>query len=66
MDRFFRVTSCDRCSNKLVSRTMSWFTEETICNECSIKESELKSKLRNNGDTTNYEGCGYVPSVRNI
>lgn len=60
MDDFFAKDNCDRCGAKLVSRTMSWFTEECICMQCSIDEGILRSKLPNRG--TNYEGCGYIPN----
>jgi recombinational DNA repair protein (RecF pathway) len=62
MDRFFEVTKCERCGNSLESRTTSWFTEETICMECSYKEDEIKRKLRSEGKS-DMEGCGYIPSV---
>jgi len=65
MDDFFNKESCDRCSSPLKGgRTMSWFTEETLCMECVKKEKELKSKLRESGDNDNYVGCGYIPTVR--
>jgi len=43
---------------------MSWFTEETICMECSDKERAIKAALRLKGqDDADYEGCGYIPKV---
>ena len=62
---FLTATECDRCGNRLGSmRTTSWFTEETICNECSDKERDIKSKLRAQGiGEFTMEGCGYVPEV---
>jgi hypothetical protein len=60
-DTFFDKKTCDRCPNSLESRTMSWFTEETICMECSQKEREIRIKLPNHG--RDLEGCGYVPRV---
>jgi len=62
---FFHQKHCDRCKKEFgVARTMSWFTEETICMPCSNKESELKSKLREAGiDDSEIEGCGYVPDL---
>ena len=60
MDRFFTDENCDRCKNSLESgRTMSWFTEEAICMDCSSKERELRGTLPKNG--FDYEGCGYIP-----
>lgn len=59
-DTFFSQTNCDRCGSKLTIRTMSWFTEETICMECKTKESAIRAKLPDNG--TNWEGCGYIPN----
>ena len=64
MDSFFTQTECDRCNGELRVRTMSWFNEECICNECSGKEKQLRSDLRNSGDNTNYEGCGYIPELK--
>ena len=61
-DTFLSQESCDRCGRKLTARTMSWFTDETICTECSDGESVLKSRLRESGMNPDaLEGCGYVP-----
>lgn len=62
-DKFFNQDHCDRCrATPLPVRIMSWFNSETICMDCSDKESELKKKMREAGlDPANYEGCGYVP-----
>lgn len=63
-DNFFNKKGCDRCGGNLSSRTMSWFTDETICMECSNKESEIKRKLKEQGkDSRDYEGCGYIPKI---
>jgi len=63
-DPFFTQTYCDRCSNDLRVRTMSWFTTETICMECSAKEDVIKQKLRERGIEDAMEGCGYVPKIQ--
>jgi recombinational DNA repair protein (RecF pathway) len=64
MDEFFTKKECDRCGNPLPSRKMSWFTDEVLCHECSMKESEVKTKLLSQGkDLRNYEGCGYIPNI---
>lgn len=56
-------TPCDRCSNTLGAFTMSWFTEDVICMNCSSKEKRLKAYLREAGkDPRDYEGCGYIPT----
>ncbi len=60
-DKFFTQKYCDRCNAILHSRTMSWFTDETLCMDCSIDESNIKRKLPDNGKT--YEGCGYIPKI---
>ena len=61
-DKFFSQDKCDRCGSDLVVRIMSWFTDETICMDCSAKEDALKLRLRETGsDPANLEGCGYVP-----
>ena len=62
-DQFFTQTQCSRCPNDLKTRTMSWFTDEAICMECSAKESDIKSKLRFLGMKDAKEGCGYVPKI---
>lgn len=65
MDRFFTVTTCDRCNSPLIPiRIMSWFTTETICEKCSTEEEIIKSKLRENGIQNAMEGCGYIPKVQ--
>ncbi len=61
-DDFLSKSRCDRCGNQLTARIMSWFTTETICMECSEKESEIKRKLREKG-MGSREGCGYIPKV---
>jgi hypothetical protein len=62
-DPFFSKTHCDRCKSPLTTRIMSWFTAETICMECSSKETKLKAELRDAGDARSYEGCGYLPRI---
>ena len=42
---------------------MSWFTEETICIDCSTKEKVIKRRLRDAGDDKAHEGCGFVPQL---
>ncbi|TAL67459.1 MAG: gamma-glutamylcyclotransferase [Bacteroidetes bacterium] len=60
-DKFFSKKYCDRCGNVLDARTMSWFNDDTICMNCSDKESAIKKKLQDGGKS--YEGCGYIPDV---
>lgn len=63
-DRFFDLERCERCGGDLKIRTMSWFTDQTICLKCSDKETEIKKKLREAGlNPDQYEGIGYVPKV---
>jgi len=62
-DTFLSQTNCDRCKGDLKVRTMSWFTEETICGTCSDAEDVIKTKLRDQGIEDAKEGCGYVPKV---
>jgi len=61
---FLEKETCDRCGQPLVVRTMSWFTEETICLACSDQEGALKEKLRKNGVVGTMEGCGFVPDEK--
>ena len=73
-DDFFRRTTCERCGESLSghARTMSWFTEETICTSgrgkhlsCASKEDKIKQALRERGENPrDYEGCGYIPTVQ--
>ena len=63
-DTFFNQTDCDRCGGELKIRTMSWFTEETICMDCAKEESDIKQKLKDQGkDPRSFEGCGRLPNV---
>jgi hypothetical protein len=61
-DTFFTKTNCDRCNQPLEVRTMSWFTTETICMECSKKEDEIKTKLKQK-NLPDAEGCGFIPTI---
>ena len=58
-DRLFDATHCERCNNKLVDiRTVSWFSEETICGKCLDKEVIVKVKLlKKYGHTFEGQGC---------
>ena len=60
-DKFFTQSQCDRCGNTLFARTMSWFTNETLCLDCSLKEDEIKKHLPDGGKS--FEGCGYLPTI---
>jgi hypothetical protein len=62
-DPFFTQQLCSRCNNKLKVRIMSWFNQDVICTDCSIKESKIKKKLREQGITNAMEGCGHIPTV---
>jgi len=64
-DPFFTKTKCDRCHGSLATRTMSWFTEETICMDCSDEEDKIKNELRQKG-LGSMEGCGYVPKIEEV
>ncbi len=61
-DRFFDAKYCDRCGSELRSRTMSWFTDATICMDCKLSEDAVRKQLPSNGK--DYEGCGYIPEVK--
>jgi hypothetical protein len=61
--KFYTQSNCDRCNGELKARTTSWFTEETICMECSRKEYEIKQTLRAKGIEDAMEGCGYIPKI---
>jgi len=50
-DTFLTQSHCDRCGKDLNRmRIYSRFTTETLCMDCSNKETELKRKLREAGD----------------
>ncbi len=59
-DPFFTQQKCG-CGNDLNIRIMSWFTDRTICMECSDKEKDIRAKLPEHG--RQHEGCGYIPEV---
>lgn len=62
-DTFFDPSDCDRCGNDTSTGfTMSWFTEEKICNVCKKAEDKIKAKLFVGG--LFYEGCGYIPNPK--
>ena len=64
-DKFFKQQRCDRCGGSLRVRTMSWFTQETICGDCGTKELKLRKELRERGQNPDLlEGCGYVPKLK--
>ena len=66
-DTFFSQTHCDRCSKRLDVRILSWFKNDTICVECSKKETAIKDELRKQGkDPADFEGCGYFPILEEI
>ena len=63
MADFLSKSNCDRCGGDLKVRTMSWFTEGTICMTCSDKEKAIKTALREKGIQNAMEGCGYIPKI---
>ena len=68
VNTFFIQKSCDRCGKLLNGgRTMSFFTKETLCNECSAVEGKIRKKICERDGYPNadlkYEGCGVVPKV---
>lgn len=63
-DSFYQKTNCDRCNRILISRIMSWFTDEALCGECSDIERKLKTQMKEKGmNPYEYEGCGYIPKA---
>jgi len=60
------MNECDRCNNETLSKTMSWFNTEMICNECDKKEQahpdfqEAKDKERSEcmKGNMNFKGIG--------
>ncbi len=65
-DTFLSHEHCDRCTNELPARTYSWFTDETICMECSEKETAIKKSLRAKGIKDAMEGCGFIPNPEEL
>ena len=65
-DTFFTQDKCDRCTNPLPVRILSWFNEDTICMECSDKEKDIKKALREKGIEDAMEGCGYIPDPEKV
>ncbi len=65
---YFIQPYCDRCEGDLSEeRTVSFFNNETICGLCSKKEAQIRAQIRAeigaDGDRE-YEGCGFVPKVK--
>ncbi|HEX9841363.1 MAG TPA: hypothetical protein VGC20_01385 [bacterium] len=53
---------CERCSSLMNVRTMSYFSEEVICEGCLAEERSLIARLRLRGiDPATLAGCGYLP-----
>ena len=65
-DPFFSQSTCDRCPNDLRARIMSWFNNDTLCMECSDKETVIKKQLRDKGIGNAMESCGYVPNPEKV
>ena len=65
---YFIQPYCDRCEGDLSKgRTMSFFTGETICLECSRKEEEIRAKIQEEVGAEadlEYERCGFLPKVK--
>lgn len=69
---FFQKENCDRCSKKMMVRTMSMFNTESLCLDCKKKEeahpSYAKAQLaeqeaiRRGND--NFSGIGLPPDLR--
>lgn len=63
---FLDATHCERCGEKLVTRTKSFFTGETIGPYCMVAEGELKVQIMNRGLTLqDFWRCGYLPDPSN-
>ena len=63
-NQFFTKPNCDRCKKSLEnkSRTLSWFNDDVICQECSNEERQIKQRAKQNGvNPDSLEGIGYVP-----
>lgn len=61
-ESFFHKDTCDRCSNPLDCRKLSWFNEDIICMECSAKELDIKKEYKKlGGHPDDLEGFGYCP-----
>ena len=62
MDDLFSAKKCGVCGGSLnAGRTMSWFTDKTLCFNCSAKEDKVKQRMRNRGLNPDlYEGCGTI------
>lgn len=64
-DPFFDKKNCDKCSKKLGSRKQCWFTEDVMCDDCSITQGQYRIDMRRAGmDDLSLEGCGYVPEIK--
>ncbi len=61
-DGIQRDDRCDRCAELMTVRTMSYFTEESICQRCLDAEHRLIARLRLRGiDVATLAGSGQLP-----
>jgi len=64
---YFIQPYCDQCEGDLSEgRAMSFFTDETICPDCFLKEQEIRVKIRKElGQDADlrYQKCGFLPKI---
>ena len=62
-DGIIRDDRCERCGRVMGVRTVSYFTEDSLCRGCMEEERALMARLRARGvDPATLAGCGYMPS----
>jgi hypothetical protein len=69
LNTFFIQKRCDRCGHELTKmRRMSFFNKETLCENCSTKEDEIRRTIREQeGDQIadlKYQGIGVLPVIK--
>ena len=66
---FFIQKNCDRCGRVLGERrSLSFFTKDVICPDCSAEEDEIRQKIRERDKDPSadlkYQNIGVAPKVK--
>jgi hypothetical protein len=66
---FFVQKNCDRCGRVLgEKRSLSFFTKDIICPNCSAEEDEIRQKIREEDGDPNadlkYQNIGVFPKLK--
>jgi len=66
---FFIQRYCDRCNRELGGRrSLSFFTSDVICADCSSEEEEIRKRIREEDGDPNadlrYQNIGFLPKLK--